>query len=386
MLLATERLLTCSGHTVAPFAIWDRDAKGSAWSSYFPRSDVLRRRLTRTRASLASVYSFETRRGLKRLLKRFRPDVAHLHNVYEKLTFSIVDALVDESVPIVMTVHDYRAICPSGTFLAPDGPCERCLISGRFHHVIRHGCLDGPFSRNVKAALEAHLNRLRRQYDKIDVLFCPSKFLVNLLSTAGFDGSRLRLIPNPVEERAPRHAVPAPARFIYFGRLVDAKGLEVLLDAMGRVDAGVRLSLFGKGPLERRLAERISSELLPVDLEGHMPHAALMRRLDGYTAAILPSLWYENAPMAILEAQASGLPVIASDLGAMREFVTHSSDGLLVPSGDAAALADALNRLSRDPARVTELGRAARQRVRGRHSSTAYLNGLLRGYAEAVGR
>ncbi|MDP8957762.1 MAG: glycosyltransferase, partial [Actinomycetota bacterium] len=169
VLLRTEELLRGEGHETIPFSLRHPDTLASPWTGDFPQADRLARSPWRRTDSLATLYSLSVRRRLERLIDRARPHVAHLHNVYEKLTLSVVDALRSRGVPIVLTLHDYRAVCPNGYLLAPDGPCIRCVRDRSTRHAVVHRCLGPSLGANLMAAAECAINRRLRQYDKVDL-------------------------------------------------------------------------------------------------------------------------------------------------------------------------------------------------------------------------
>jgi glycosyltransferase involved in cell wall biosynthesis len=151
----------------------------------------------------------------------------------------------------------------------------------------------------------------------------------------------------------------------------------VLLDATARLPAGVRVRIAGSGRVERAVRDRVAGGRLPVDLLGPLPPGEVAAELRAATAAVLPALWWENCPMAVLEAAAQGVPVVASAVGGVPELVDDGGTGLLVPPGDPAALAAALTRLVRDPAAAAGMGSAAWARVRERHDPGAHVAALL---------
>lgn len=172
---------------------------------------------------------------------------------------------------------------------------------------------------------------------------------------------------------------------LYAGRLVAEKGVETLLDAATRLPAGVRVRMLGSGRIERQVRARVATEGLPVDVPGPQPPDAVVTQLRGAAVAVLPALWWENCPMAVLEAGAQGVPVVASSVGGIPELVDDGTTGLLVPPGDAPALAGALTGLVDRSDIAARMGRAAWARVRERHDPVAHVGALLGLYAE-VGR
>jgi glycosyltransferase involved in cell wall biosynthesis len=156
--------------------------------------------------------------------------------------------------------------------------------------------------------------------------------------------------------------------------------VHTLLDAAARLPADVRVRLAGSGRLERAVRARVVTEGLPVDVLGPLPPDRVAVELQAAAVAVLPALWWENCPMAVLEAAAQGVPVVAAAVGGVPELVDDGTTGLLVPPGDAAALAGALTRLLSDPAEAERLGRAGWARVRSRNDPAAHVAALQEVY------
>ncbi|MCI0637262.1 MAG: glycosyltransferase, partial [Actinobacteria bacterium] len=360
VVLQTERLLRAAGHDVVPFAMSDDGNEPSEWSDYFvpARHYFEGSAVRRVGDSLAVIYSLDARRRLRALLRAARPDVAHLHNVYHQLSLSIVDELRSARIPIVMTLHDYKAACPNYHLLTHDGLCQRC-VGGAYWNAVRHRCLKGSVAGSAIAAVEAYVNRVRKQYAKVDLFVAPSAFLRDVMVRAGLPPGRIEVLRNAATAAAGPRAVPSRPRFVYFGRLSEEKGVNTVLDASPEISAGIDVTIFGAGPLEDDLRQRVEREGLAVQLKGFVSREVLEEELKTTTAALLPSECYENCPMSLLEAGALGVPTIASDIGGIPELVTSGVDGVLVPPGDGRALAEAVNRLAADPALVASLGEAA---------------------------
>lgn len=380
----THRFLHRAGHEVVPFAIKDEHAHPSEWQEYWPTPDDLRSQVLPVSDDLETPYSFVARRKLLTLLEVAAPDVAHLHNAYGKLTLSVVDALSERRIPIVMTLHEYRSICPNGWLATHDGICHRCVGSSTLN-AVRHRCVAGSLVNSAIAAAEAAINRRRDQFGKIHVLIAPSAFLRKQVVAGGLDPSRIRIVSNPADRLpAIERRLSVPARFIFCGRLVEGKGIDVLLSAAKLLEAKGEVVLFGAGPLESHIRARIERERLQVSFRGYGDRETIGRALDTCTASVLPSLWYENAPMTIVEAGGRGVATIGSDLGAMPEMIEHGKTGILVPPGDPFALADAMSALAENPERALELGRAAWERIGERHDPEAHAAAVITCYEEAM--
>lgn len=387
MIRLTEELLRSAGHDTTTFAIHEDANFDSPSRAYFPSTADLRRQPLPSDDTGASPYSIPARVRIRRLVRANRPDVAHLHNVFGKLTLSVVDALHSESVPIVLTLHEYKSICPNGLLYTHDGVCHRCVKEARFWNAVRHRCVEGSVYKSTIAAAEAYLNRRRNVWDKIDVFIAPSEFLRDAVVSAGLPHDRVEVVPNPAPSVPDLHDRRIDGRtFVYSGRLIPQKGLGVLLDAVKLADADLRFVVFGTGPLEDHLRERVERERLPVEMSGYADKGTIARELDRCIASVTPSLWYENCPMAILEAAGRGVASIVTDLGAMPELVLHKESGYLVAPGDAWSLASALEGLAADPLWAAELGAAAWERATSHHDPQGHLLRVLDAYELARGR
>jgi glycosyltransferase involved in cell wall biosynthesis len=382
----TERLLRGAGHEVVPFATAEPGTSPTPWRGWFPPPAGSAAR-TEPGRRLAGIYSRPARRALDRLLTEARPDVAHVHHVHEFLSLSVLDALRDHEIPVVMTLHDYKAVCPNYRLFTQGRPCERCLSGGRLLNPLLHHCLAGEGSswRAAAAGAEAALGTLRGWWRSVRLFLAPSAFLRDRVVAGGLPAGRVAVLPNPVLVPArPAGPPERPARFVYAGRLVAEKGLGVLLTAAGRLPPGSVIDVYGSGRAEAAISRRVRAERLPVRLHGFAAKSTLTEALGGATAVVLPALWYENCPMSVLEGAACGVAVVASRIGGLPELIDDGGTGLLVPPGEPRPLAEALRVLAGDPGYARTLGAAARDHVTRHHAPIRHLDALLRHYAAVI--
>lgn len=383
----TERVLQSRGHEVAIYATSDPRNETSRWTGYFAAArNYDAGGISRIRDASASVYSIAARRQLGRLLRDFRPDVAHLHNVYHHLTLSVVDELRAHRIPIVMTLHDYKIVCPNYRLLTHDGLCTRCL-GGAYRNAVVHRCVKESVLASSLAALEAYLARIRRTYEKIDLFICPSTFLASTIIRAGMNPARVVVVPNAIDLATTESPVELAARssFVYFGRLAPEKGLCELLDAAAHTDADVGIEIIGDGPLAGLVAEAAQSTA-SITYHGRQPRSEINDYLQRATAALLPAIWFENCPMSILEASAAGTPTIATRIGGIPELIEHQRTGVLLDDADPVTLAAAMNSLSRDRPAARALGAEARKRAERSHSLGGYADAILSVYDRAASK
>lgn len=335
------------------------------------------------RDAAAMLYSPAARRRMAQLLDRVRPHVVHLHNVYHQLTPSILDAVRERGVPAVMTVHDYKLVCPRYDMLRRARPCAVCVERGPTA-CLRHRCAEGSWGRSLLLAAEAVLHRARGSYDAVRLFLAPSRFVLAVLQRGGFEPERLRHLPNfAALPAAPPPGAPEGDRFLYAGRLSPEKGVETLVRAACRLRRG-RLVVCGTGTLAPRLEALAAAAPGRVALRGHLAAAELAAELAAASFTAAPSEWFENAPFAVLESMAQGRAVVASRIGGLPELVRDGETGELVPPGDVAAWTDALERAVADPGRMRLLGEGARRRAEEHHALADHVTRVEDAYREVM--
>lgn len=326
------------------------------------------------------IYSREARHKLARLLDRKPADVAHVHSVYHHLSPSVLMELKARGIPTVMTAHDLKLACPNNKMLNRTGPCE-CCQGGRLWNVVRYRCIKDSMVASGLIALESAIHKLFGMYrHNLDRLVAPSRFYRDKLISWGFDPGWIVHIRNAVTP--PQASLAPPGDYIlYFGRLSPEKGLLTLIQAAARAKVPVRIA--GSGPQEaelRRLAQQLSA---PVGFLGYLSGDALWSQVRGARAVVLPSEWYENGPMSVLEAFAHGKPLIGADIGGISELIPDGATGWLFPSGDAASLAGALeSAFTASIAQLRAMGQAARSYIEEKHSPAHYFSAISSLYAE----
>jgi glycosyltransferase involved in cell wall biosynthesis len=198
---------------------------------------------------------------------------------------------------------------------------------------------------------------------------------------------RLRHLPNFVAAAATEPKGSPGGGVVYAGRLSDEKGVDVLIEAVAG-STGLRLDVAGDGPARRQLEAHAAALRARdrVTFHGRLDPLPLQDLLRASAVAAVPSRWYENMPLAVLEAFAVGLPVVATALGGIPELIEPGTDGDLVAPNDPAALGRSLSAFVEDPTRAFEMGRAARAKVERAYAPAGHLEGLTALYDEARGR
>jgi glycosyltransferase involved in cell wall biosynthesis len=359
------------GWTCAEFCMAHPKNPASPWDSYFPAHFEPKAGLAGLGSVGRFIYARDAKRQMGRLLDDFRPDIVHIHGLYQQLTPAVLEPIRERRIPIVYTVHDYKLLCPAYMAYTDSlGTCERCA-GGSYWHCAANACLHGSRAVSAVYALDAYVHRWRGSFDAVTAFVMPSRSILEKHREHGFPADKLHYIPNFFQtstdvEVAPSLVAEAQAtygRYIaYFGRLSREKGCPQLVEACAR--AGLPLVLIGEGPEEARLRAQASQSATPVHFAGYRSGDSLWALVEGALGVALPSTWYENAPKSVLEAMSRRKPVVASAIGGLPEMIEDGRTGFLAPAGDVAALAEALHRLATLPAAtLAEMGERARERA-----------------------
>ncbi len=370
------------------FSTEDRRNKTSPQSPFFlekidyNRPDIPFR--DRIRFGLRLLYSRDAARKMDSLLRRERPDVAHLHNICHQISPSILPVLRRHGVPIVQTLHDLKRICPNYTMLSAGRICERCR-GGRYYNTVLQRCVKGSLAFSTLNSVEAYFHSLIGIFDSIDLYVAPSQFYKTKLISFGLDANRIRAMPYFVSlDHGPSQE--SKGYILYCGRLAKHKGVFTLLRAVEGCDT-LRLVLAGSGPEERMIRRHLQEKnMVNVDLAGFVTGARKAQLMREASFLVLASEWYENCPLVVMEAFANGKPVVASDIGGIPEQVIHGFNGLLFEPGNASELRARLLHLFSHPDEITRMGRNARKTAEELYSPQDHYRRLMGVYEEAIHR
>ena len=343
---------------------------------------LARRSAAGPRVGLDPLWSVRTHDEIRDVIALWRPDVAHFHNIFPLISPSAYAACRAARIPVVQTLHNYRLVCPAGTLLREGRICELCVGKVPWRSV-RYRCYRGSRLQSLALTVSLTAHRVLGTWPRgVDAYIALTEFGRRIFIRGGLPQDRIFVRPNAVRGAEPcEYAGPRSAVFV--GRLSPEKGIHVLLDAWSHLP-GVPLRIVGDGPLLSEVRAIVASRRLShVEVLGPQSHDRVLDTLRDSGMLVFPSLWYEGLPVAILEALAVGLPVIASDLGAQAEVVRDGVNGLLFAPGDARALADSVSRLIAADGLAKHLARGARRDFEERYSPERSYQALMHVYARA---
>lgn len=299
------------------------------------------------------IYSREAYRKITYVLEKFDPDVVHVNNFNFQLTPSILYAVKNyrhknkKKLPVIMTVHDYQLVCPNHLMTIPSNGeiCFACK-GRKFVNCMRNKCIHNSRIRSILAMAESCLYHGLGTYRYIDLFICPSDFLRNKLSTDPILKEKAITMYNFVEAPRPERDIQKEKYILYFGRYSEEKGMEMLLKVC-RALPEIPFVFAGGGPFKNKILQ-----IENIEERGFLTGEELHRTIARARLVLFPSIWHENCPFSVLEAQMYGTPVIGSRLGGIPELIEEDVTGQLLPAGDVQAWVQAVKKLWGDKERL----------------------------------
>lgn len=336
------------------------------------------------RAFFSGMYNPASRRAVARVLRAVKPGVAHIHNLFPWISPAILPVLRRAGVPVVMTVHNYRLVCPDGLHI-PKGRhvvCERCC-GGREYWCFLRNCEQSYF-KSAGYALRTYTARRLGFFRKNITLFaCLTEFHRKRLIAEGYPADRLRVIPNmyPADMETDTDYSTVGECVSYVGRISPEKGIELLLSAAEKLRT-IPFRLAGNYNAMPALVDKAPAN---VSFLGNLDREQLAEFYYRSRVLVLCSKWFEGFPMVIVEAMAYAKPVIAPRIGGIPEIVNDGETGLLCTPGDIDELTQRIQYLWERPNLCRQMGEAARAKAAREYSPERYYQRLFELYREAVG-
>jgi glycosyltransferase involved in cell wall biosynthesis len=378
-----NRLFEDAGWEVVPFSMQNALNQPSEWSEHFinQTDGAARSPMAKLSRAVGAIYSTEAARRIRGLIALTRPNVAHAHNIYHHLSPSVLVELHRQAIPVVLTLHDLKLVCPAYKMHTQGAVCERCR-SGALRNVVKNRCIKNSTAMSALVWLESTVHKALDLYMSTVTRFVvPSRFFLQKFAEWGVDTGRFVHIPNSVDvEAMTAEGTPGDA-FVYLGRLVPEKGVATLIRAAAL--ARVRLRIIGTGSEEQALRQLAAELGGDVEFTGYLTGSALRAAISSARAVVIPSEWYENAPISVMEASALGRPVIGANIGGIPELIRPGETGFIFTSGSVDSLVDVLTSVQRLPVSATQrMGSAGREWMRAEFSPTAYRDRMLALYGQ----
>ncbi len=363
------------GHQVVHFSMHDPRNQPSPQSEYFVESrdfENIPRGLAALRSARRFIRSEEAAEKFARLLDDTQPDAVHLHNIYHQLTPSIIPEAVKRDIPVVMTLHDHKLVCPNYGLFANGEYCYRCR-GGQFYRASLARCSGGSLARSTLLAAESYWQQWSGVYDRVTHFLTPSAYLRDVMISDGMSPRRVTHVPAFVESSTWSHPEDHDGYVLYFGRLSAEKGLDCLLDAFAQLP-DIQLRVAGSGPEELRLRARGES-MANVTFVGQLQRDAMTKAIARAALVVVPTVSAENAPFSVVETAMAGVPVVVSNRGGLPELADLVG-GITFPAGNASALAEVLRKAWQDLPALRQAAIAGRDRTAQHFDRDRHLQAL----------
>lgn len=331
-------------------------------------------------AGLQSPWNWSAYRTVRAKIRETRPDVVAVHNFFPLLSPAVYYAAHAEGVAVVQTLHNYRMICPAATLFRQGQPCESCTARSFPWPALVHRCYRNSLAATASAALTHAVHRwLGTWSDRVHMYIAPSRFVRNKFLQAGFPADHIAVKPNFVVID-PGRGDGSGGFPLYVGRLAAEKGIATLLQAHRGLRGAPPLRIAGQGPL----FETLSGQHPTAHWLGAQTPDQIFTLMKRAAVLVCPSECPESFGRVIIEAFATGTPVIASNIGALPELVEHGRTGLLFRPGDAEDLAAKVDWFLSHPRQARAMRREARAEFEAKYTAERNYPLLMEIYERAI--
>jgi len=329
----------------------------------------------------ASLWNSDQYRKLRALFHETRPAVVHVHNTLPLISPAVYYAAKAEGAAVVQTLHNYRYSCVNGLFFRDGRVCEDCLGRTVAWPGVLHACYRGSRAASGTVAAMLTYHKLRGTYhQKVDQYIALTDFSRAKFIEMGLPEAKITVKPNFV---APDPGVGTGdgGHALYVGRLSEEKGVRTLVTAWKRLGTKIPLKVAGSGPLAAELRD---TQAAGVEYLGQVPRDEVLQLMQGASFVLFPSLCYEGFPMTIVEAFATGTPVVASRIGNPAAIVDHGRTGVHFEPGNAEDLSTQVEWLLGHPAELTRMRAEARAEYEAKYTAAVNYAQLMDIYERAI--
>ena len=275
-------------------------------------------------------------------LDAFKPEIVHLHNIHSYLSPIIAKLAKQRGCKVIWTLHDYKLMCPSYNCLNNGNVCEKCFSNKR--NVLINKCIKDSFSASLLAYFESLIYNKRWIQKYVDYFICPSEFIASKMVQCGYNKDTIKVICNFIDPTKLSTINTTPVRnrgdyYTYVGRLSVEKGVQTLLEAAKQLP--FKLKIAGIGPLKSTFEKQYSG-YKNIEFLGHLSPSDVITLLTKSKASVIPSEWYENNPLSVIESLCAGTPVIGANIGGIPELISPAT-GILFESKNISQLQNAID-------------------------------------------
>lgn len=370
-----EQLLKSHGHQVAVFAMNFPENLPTEYSKYFPSEVKFKPGIGMLETLIRPFGSAETKRKFKKLLDDFKPDVVHLNNIHTQLSPILAELAHKRGIKVVWTLHDYKLLCPRYDCLRNGKTvCEECFEDK--HKVLEYKCMKNSKVASILAYREAVAWPRERLEKCTDTFICPSRFMAEKMAQGGFDKAKLVPLCNFIDTEKCRRddGFAKDDYYCFIGRLSHEKGARTLIEAANQLPDR-KLVVIGGGPLENELRAIAGSH---IEFVGFKQWNEIKTLVGRARFVVVPSEWYENNPLSIIEAKSLGTPVLGAKIGGIPELIQNGVSGQTFENRNVIDLKDKIESMfamNFDYSRIAEMSVT-------QYGAEDYYNSLMKIYSK----
>lgn len=369
-----KELLKKNGHEVAIFAMDFPENIQTPWSKYFPSEIRFKSGVGMIEAFTRPFGTSEVERKFNMLLDDFHPDIVHVHNIHSQLSPIIVELAHQRGIKVVWTLHDYKLLCPRYDCLRNGTEvCEECFADK--YRVVEYKCMKNSRIASVLAYWEAMKWNRQRLEASTDVFLSPSSFLAEKMKQGGFDKSKIHILCNFIDvEKTIKHAYNKQDYYCFIGRLSHEKGVATLVKAARRLP--YKLKIIGGGSLMDELKTLATGT--DIEFLGYKQWSEIKELVGCARFSVIPSEWYENNPLSVIEAQCLGTPVLGACIGGIPELIEEGKSGMLFEPKNIVDLKKKIEAMFAHTFDYETLAKSSQKR----YSADTYYKRLMKIYTE----
>lgn len=367
--LNLEQLLKQHGHKVAVFAMNYPENIETLWSKYFPSS------MSKLMAFTRPFGSKEVRTKFNKLLDNFQPDVVHLNNIHTQLSPVMAELAHKRGIKVVWTLHDYKLLCPrydclrNGTEI-----CELCFNDDK-SYCKTYKCMKGSTLASLIGYKEAITWNRERLEGCTDVFICPSHFMAEKMAQGRFNKKKLVTLCNFIDvEKCKKDEYSKDDYYCYVGRLSHEKGVNTLIEAAKQLP--YKLVVIGDGPLSDELKSKAKGSKGKIEFVGYKQWNEIKNIVSKARFTVIPSEWYENNPLSVIEAQCLGTPVLGANIGGIPELIDNGVTGMTFESRNVDDLSKKINIMWQHTFDYQEIAQISQTK----YNSESYYQGIMKIY------
>lgn len=361
-----KKLLEDSGHEVYLYSKDSKDIK-TTWD--------------KIKAAFGLFYNPWLKKDLTKIIKKFKPDIAHFHNIYPLIGATAYEICKKNKISVIQHIANYRLICPKGIMFRNKGPCELCINKNFKYPAIVYNCYHQSKIASIAFVLADYYHRLIKTYSLIDKYIFQSKFTRDyFINSIKIPLSKTEILPHFVPETK-YYLNKKKDYFIYVGRLSEEKGIIELLDIFKTLKQ-VKLIVVGDGPLKKQV--ELYNKYKNIKLMGFLDRDEILKLISRAIATIIPSKFYETGPFVLMESYSVGTPVIAPNLGIFKDEIKQNNTGFLFDKNNYKSLRDIILFILRNYNLIKYMNKSAKEEFDNNYNKKIHLSKLLSIYKELI--